>query len=910
MKKILLILILFAVGSFGLSAQNVSITGKIANQDKTVYYPNVKVNVTGTQFNTLSDSEGKFILSDIPAGNYVLEFILTDFMTFEFPVNAEKDTDIGTIVMKRANGAQVAIIEISEDEIEDDESGSDQNVSGILHGSRDAFLSVAGYNLGQLRFRVRGYDSKYTPVYMNGIPVQDLESDRISWSQWGGLNDAIWNRSATRGLDFSDNTFGNIGGSQTINTRASEYRPGTKLTYSSTNRSYRNRAMLTHSTGLMDNGFALTLSGSRRWSEEGYVEGTFYDAWGYFMALEKKFSDKHSLNLTAFGAPTKRGQQGGSTQEVYDLTGNNFYNPNWGWQDGEKRNARVVDTHKPMIILTDYLNLNKTTRIQTSLAASFGKYGSSALNWYNAADPRPDYYRYLPSYETNPDAIAAIVERFQKGEAQLDWNSFYQTNYNNYQEIQNADGIAGNVASGLQSEFIIEERRSDEMQFFLNSTINKEINDFLSIDAGVDVRHYTMNHYTKVLDLLGGEFIVDNDKYAERDFAEDTVAYNDIRFPNRIVREGDRFGYDYDANVRYEEVWAQANFVFSKIDFSIGANGAYNTFWRTGNMQNGKFPNNSLGDSEKVNFIDYGAKAQAIYKISGKHYIRGHAAYMTKAPNFQDAYISPRTRDQLVTNLQSETIYSGDIGYVMRAPKLKMTFDAYYTKFNDQSWVRSFYHDGHKAFVNYAMSGIDKIHQGVELGVEANLTSTLSLTAAGALGYYYWDSRPLVNVSVDNSSEIIVENETVFAQGFLESGTPQSAGSVGLRYSAPKYWFAGANFNYIQDAFLSFNPVRRTADAVEGIDRESELYESIVFQEELPAGYTVDIFVGKSWRIKRKYYINLSLNVSNILNNQDIITGGYEQLRFDDIDKNPEKYDSKYYYNYGINYFLNLSFRY
>ena len=58
--------------------------------------------------------------------------------------------------------------------------------------------------------------------------------------------------------------------------------------------------------------------------------GVYYNAFGYFAAVEKQFNSQHRLALSILGAPTERGAQQASTQEVYDLVGNNYYNPNWG----------------------------------------------------------------------------------------------------------------------------------------------------------------------------------------------------------------------------------------------------------------------------------------------------------------------------------------------------------------------------------------------------------------------------------------------------------------------------------------------------------------------------------------------------------------------------------------------------
>ncbi|HPL93641.1 MAG TPA: hypothetical protein PLK02_00880, partial [Paludibacteraceae bacterium] len=106
------------------------------------------------------------------------------------------------------------------------------------------------------------------------------------------------------------------------------------------------RAQAFHARDL-GNDLYLAVSGVARWADEGIIEGSFYNSAGLFTALEKKFADKHSFSLTLFAAPTQRGQQAASLQEVYDLAGSIYYNSYWGYQDGQKRNSRVVKTIDP-----------------------------------------------------------------------------------------------------------------------------------------------------------------------------------------------------------------------------------------------------------------------------------------------------------------------------------------------------------------------------------------------------------------------------------------------------------------------------------------------------------------------------------------------------------------------------------
>lgn len=156
--------------------------------------------------------------------------------------------------------------------------------------------------------------------------------------------------------------------------------------------------MYTYSTGLLKNGWAFTGSLGYRWANEGVIEGTFYNAFSYFLAAEKVFNDKHSLSIATWGAPTERGQQGASTEEAYYLANSHYYNPNWGYQNGEKRNSRVVRSFEPSAIASWDFDINKEMKLKTSAGFKYSNYGTSALGWSgNAADPRPDYYKKLPS---------------------------------------------------------------------------------------------------------------------------------------------------------------------------------------------------------------------------------------------------------------------------------------------------------------------------------------------------------------------------------------------------------------------------------------------------------------------------------------------------------------------------------
>lgn len=833
------------------------------------------------------------------------------FIAYPFAVKAQTDTLLNIPAVDTtdaANAPRLPVYTLTTDDL-DGELGN-QDISGILQSSRDPFTAVAGFNFGQARFRIRGYDGENTLVSINGVRVNDLETNWAVWSNWAGLNDVTRWMQVRTGIGPSRQLFGSIGGTTDINISASSLRKGIRTSYASANRAYRNRVMVTYATGMNAKGWAFAFSGSRRWAEEGYVEGTSFDAYAYYAGVEKRFNDRHTVSLSGFGAPISQGRQALAVQEAYDLAGTSYYNPNWGYQDGKKRNAKMSRDHKPMVLLTHQFKLSDAAKLTTSAYFTFGRDGLTGLNWFDARDPRPDYYRYLPSFYRYEDShlYDGRVSAWQNdvNTRQIDWDQLYFANGKNLFQVENANGIAGNTVVGNRSKYIVEEVRADPTRIGLNSVWNKDLDDRTHLTVGGSY-HKQRTHYFRVVDdLLGGDFWLDIDQFADRDFNDTTISQNDLSTPNKVVEEGDVFGHDYYIHTSYVNVFSQIEKKWTRLEAYAGLDLSQTTFWREGNLRNGRFPNNSLGASEKQVFLGFGGKAGVIFKVTGRHFITANSAYIVRPPSGSVAYLSPRVRDAVVSGLTQESTYGGDISYVLKAPRVKGRATAYWTRIADQVWNRSYYHDDFLTIVNYTMTGVDQVHQGVEVGLEANLTSTWQMTAVYAGGNYTYDSRPLATVTRNNSDEIFAQDRRVFWKGYRVGGMPQSAASLGLKYNSPKFWFAGVSANWFADIYLDPNPDRRTAEALENLVTNDPQWNELLDQTKLDDQMTVDFFAGKSWLFQRKYRLAVNLSVSNVLDNQEFRVGGFEQLRYERLQL--DKFPPKYSYLFGRNYFAMVTF--
>lgn len=791
-----------------------------------------------------------------------------------------------------------------------------QDVSSLLMSSKDVFTQFASFQFGAARFRMRGYMAENQTVMINGVNVNNLETGFSSWSNWGGLNDV------TR---YVENRFGTVanrlgfsgpGGYTNIDSKASSFKKGTRFSYASANRIFQHRGMLTHSTGMMQNGWAITVSGSMRQgdAENGpkiYSPGTYFSAYAYYISIDKRINDKHTLSFTGFGAPIEQGRSSAATQEAYEISGSNYYNSLWGYQNGKVRNANISRTHRPMLMLSHIFNLGTGSKLSTSVFYNFGKNSLTGLNWNDAPNPRPDYYRYLPSYyylqgdNVNGDLLKYNWENNVNSTQQINWDRLIAMNQANLFTLPSQLGQGINTTE-TRARYILENKIENLKNMGFNTVFNKRI-DNLFLSVGLNGNIYKNRKYKQVEDLLGASFWLDVDQFAENLGVDAVYSQNDINNPDHKVKEGEKFGYDYSININKGELWGQAEYSFDKLDVYVGLTVSNSSVWREGFVANGKFPTTSKGESVKSNFLNYGLKGGLTYKISGRHFLTANGTYFTRTPESNNIFISPRVRNDLVKGVTNEEVMSTDINYLIKYPTLKLRLTYYNTQINNQVWVRSFWSDLYNNNVNYIMTGVNQNHSGVELGIEKTFFTSHVVQGAFNYGQNVYTSRPIAQAWQDNNATELFSDRTVYLKNYRVGGSPQMVAGIGYKYNAKKFWFAGLYFNYFDEIYIEPNPDRRTAEAVDKyISTETEQFAPIIEQEKLPAYFTLNANAGKSFRIQKKYFLNFNLSVNNILNNQKIITSGFEQLRWDkaQIDKFP----NKYYYMQGVTYMLIINF--
>ncbi|MBR1809250.1 MAG: carboxypeptidase-like regulatory domain-containing protein [Paludibacteraceae bacterium] len=1076
--------LLAGIFCFALFAQT-SLKGVVVTDENNSPVPGAKITLANQNISTTTNSSGEFALIYLEAMDEEVLIEAAGYFTAVrlIQLKADQSNDMGTIALQTDIQREMedeVVLQLSDLELNDDE-GRSQSTSSGSNASTDVFNSATGYAWSTVRYRQRGYEQQYEQTYINGINFNTQERGNFNFSMIGGLNDASRNKDEVNGLEANGYTYGSLGKSTNIMMDATRYAQGFKAGLSGTNRNYKGRAFLTYASGLLPSGWAFV--GSVAWRYSPYIdhkgiigEGIKYNSLGYFFSAQKNIGDNHSLSFVTFGSPTERAQNAAVTQEVYNLTGSINYNPYWGYQNGKVRNSRIVKAFDPTAILSYDWKISENQTFKAGLGYHYSLYSNSALTFYNAPDPRPDYYRNLPSFLW--DGQIGINGEFitKDGSGRDLGNKYFLDNYNSYTGEDgkyydarwigpsvdqttyknmtdawtsrdnnttqiNWDNIyAANYAYDKNEEnnplrsskYMLERRHNDIQEGMLNINYQNSEYDHLKITAGLEAKLSQGLHYKTVDDLLGGTQWLDVDPFAERDIKDlavnigmtqaeiEKVKQNDINLTDeeRIVKKGDRFGYDYRINMTSAKAWVQNEWNYNDIDFYYALQLTYTGMQRTSSMINGRawylatlhsdnayaqwqylgpqynaIMNNGYRTMQgtRFDFVDPSFKAGLTYKINGRNRLKLNVIAETSAPLARDAYISPRVHDRVIDpmykhlqakSLQdfyaaSQKVAGGDITYEFNFPVVRGRITGYFTQFWNGSELNGYYDDEARTFVNQSLTGINRRHMGIEAAAAFKLGTYFTLTPMLAIADYRYTSNAYSITSAENGMSL-AENingplyelgDSVLIKGLKVAAGPQLNASLKLSFFHPKMWFADITVSYFDWNWLDYAPSRRMKGLYTGvradgstvngnytnvhIDHDNTIsaiktdadgntvtdaygtpqliypFNILSDQESLVDSkvwnrFMIDVSVGKLIYLPKRQSLSINLSVSNVTNNTHMKTGGYQQARLprqsvqgetdntknSTLTPNVWKFPSKYYYAYGVNFFLNVTYKF
>lgn len=655
MKKIPLLVCLLTLIWCNVLAQETStppikLIGRVVATDSETNIAGATITLANQNLSTTTNQNGEFTLLYLEPGDEELIIEAEGYQaSIELiQIQANQGNDVGILRLQPDMAKEVkeeVLLNLLDQDLKDDE-GRTQEQASSSSSDQDVFNSMSSWSWSTARYRQRGYSNVYEQNYIEGLSFNSAERGQFNFSAMGGLNDASRYKETVNPMEATNFTFGTLGKSTNYLMTASNYAQGWKVSAAGTNRNYKAAIRASYSSGPLKNGWSFMGQLAFRFSpyidKKGIIgEGINYYSLGYFFSAEKKWGSRHRLSIITFGAPTLRGQSAAVTQEVYDLTnqynknqwGWNNYNPYWGYQDGKVRNSREVKSFDPTAILSYDFKIDENRKLHVAAGYHYSMYSNSAISFYNAPDPRPDYYRNLPSnmldgqltskgqlitYDANGNymgegttyndqivggsmdynAYKTLTDLWTSRDdktTQIDWEALYAANY-----AQNQIDPTGSA------RYIVERRHNDIHEGVAVANYQDTRVNHLKFTTGLELKQSQGIHYKTMDDLLGGNQWRDVDAFSERDIRElatnigmtqaqiEYVKQNDLKYWNengyqaRGVKTGEKFGYDYRINMSTAKLWAQNEWNWQNFDLYYGLQLTYTNMQRTTNMINGR----------------------------------------------------------------------------------------------------------------------------------------------------------------------------------------------------------------------------------------------------------------------------------------------------------------------------------
>jgi len=758
-----------------------TITGTVIGSEMNGPLPGANVMVVGTTIGTTADFDGNFSLNVASAsGTIEISYLGFEKQSLQFNVAKGESKNLGSIMLKADANALSEIIvtsfslaidrktPVAVSTIKSAEIAlklGTQEFPEILKSTPGIYATKQGGGYGDGRVNVRGFSSENVAVLINGIPINDMENGAVYWSNWAGLGDVTSTMQVQRGLGASKVAVPSIGGTINIVTKSIDAEEGGNVFAGVGNDGYSKYGM-TYSTGLSENGFAATVSASKI-QGNGYVDGTEFKGYNYFLNLSKQINPDHLLSFNAFGAQQEHGQHySRETIEEYKSTesGPKRFNADWGYKNGEVYNMSYNFYHKPQMSLNHYWTVNDKTVLSTALYASFGSGGGR---------------------RTKGDKFNNDDYRLGGSDQPFDFNKVVDENIE-LGTLGGSDIIYGSM--------------NNHQWYGVLSTFKNHTTDQLTISGGIDGRYYVGSHYYEITDLLGGDYWL-NDSSSDLNGGQ-------------ALRVGDKFGKDYNGTVLRAGVFGQVEYdVTEDLNVFVAAD-VSNTTYSVENFM--KYEASEPGrESEKVDFIGYGVKGGANYNLSYSSNIFGNVGYFSKAPFLTNVFLNTTGSTEANADARNEKVFSAELGYGYRSSKFRANINVYRTSWIDKSLTGSYSNPTDQTNVlYYNLAGVNALHQGVELDFAYNLTTNFKLSGMVSVGDWTWTN----NVSAilkDENGEIIMDGEdprtvNVYSDGLKVGDAAQTTFAVGASYDFASSSTIFADFNYAGDMYSSYDVTGRS----------------------------------------------------------------------------------------------------
>lgn len=866
MKKHLIHFLLVAVLSVFSAAAfaQTTVRGQLVDSETGEPLVGAAVMVEGTSQGTVTDIDGYFKQSVAQGGTLVFKYV--GFKDLKKKITQKgASVDLGTIKMEPdavmladvtitssiavARKTPVAVSTI--DPVFIEEKLGTQEFPEILKSTPGIYATKDGGGFGDSKINIRGFKSENSAMMVNGVPMNGMENNKVYWSNWSGLSDVTRSIQVQRGLGAAKVASPAVGGSINIITKTTEAKKGGSVSYAMGNDGY-NKILFNLSSGLSKDGWAFSLLGAKTWGD-GYIQGTEFEGYTWFVSIAKRFNDNHQLSLTAFGAPqwhNQRSNQNGLSikewQRVKQYMGEDSpykYNSTFGYRHGQSYNSSRNSYHKPQISLNHLWQIDQKSSLSTALYVSIG---------------RGDGYRgtgdstYANSWYGSTNGL--VNTQFRRPDGTFDYDAV---------ETMNAESTNG-------SKMVMSKMMNNHLWYGLLSTYTTKFGENFDFYGGIDFRYYKGLHQDILTDLFGGTYFIDSYNRKNVTAENNPAVGGNSAYINQKLNVGDVLRRDYDGFVMYEGVFAQLEYNQDKLSAFISGGASNTGYWRYDRMYYSK----DKAKSSTKNYLGGNIKGGANYNLTENHNVFVNAGYINRAPMFDTSFINSQTSHDRNPDAKNEKIMSFELGYGYRSRFFTANLNGYYTRWMDKALYDSdTTADGLRWAMN--MTGANADHWGVEFDFVAKPLNWLDITGMFSWGDWRWggvasgylfdsQGQMLQNTRGDVVTDMANAEQYQYKidmDNVSVGGSAQTTAALGLGVRPMKGLRLGVDWNFFSRNFADYdinaNVATQNEPYVIGSPWKIPSYSTF----DLSAGYTFDF---------GKIRATLSGNVNNVLDQEYI----------------------------------------
>ncbi|GAB4330895.1 MAG: TonB-dependent receptor [Calditrichia bacterium] len=748
--SVLMLLLLSASQVFGGTVKGVV-------KDTQTKEPLIGANITleGTMIGTTTDQDGFFMLENVPNGKWNLvvdyvgymqlkEAIVVTKAPLSLELSLQPTVFKGQEVVVEVNRAEerktpVAFSEVGKSELEN--RYATQDVPDLLTTTPGVFTTSAG--LGEAEIYIRGFDAERIQILINGIPVNDPESQVVYWSNWTGLSGNASSIQVQRGVGASLMGSGAFGGS--VNVVTGQYSATPKLNVRASIAGYTTKGIgpdnlvadgvggfqnynpfnqafsVDYTTGLILDGKLNLFFKYERKAGDSYIRNTYYNGHSFYFGAQSILGN-HIITFNAHGAP-QRHYQARSMQDMdlMDKLGREYNRYSHPYQENYY--------FKPQFELHHDWAISEKSYLKTNAFLTFGKGGGRYL--------RNDYFDVntgLVGFKSVSEATDAKYfgrhARFIYETAGVVLTGFNPAD-NTF--IYNGDTSSVSYGSNLISSTFNHSWRNDSQnhhkQFGFNTSFVHRLNDMLTLTVGGEARYWKAQHYAQSFDFrmydpASGD--VKTIREVQRRYDYDGIVTNLSGFGRLLVSPVKDLTLMLDGQyARYSskvEEKPMQIFDFAAGDF-IDA-----TYYAT------KTSGNFTDDDYERTFTFFMPKFGANYNVNEAINVFGNYSISKKEPKTGDWYSrsggpganQPKDANGNPIELDPETLENIEFGLGYRHRYFSVKANYYIMNFKDKIEAVT-NQEGDRETIN---AGKAK-HQGLELEANArynNFDATISAT--------------------------------------------------------------------------------------------------------------------------------------------------------------------------------------